>query len=45
MDKKVKIESKFLLAVEGKDECNFFKALLTHLEIFAGSVAPAIYIP
>ncbi len=33
MDKKVKIESKFLLAVEGKDECNFFKALLTHLEI------------
>ncbi|OIP42781.1 hypothetical protein AUJ95_01325 [Candidatus Desantisbacteria bacterium CG2_30_40_21] len=33
MDKSIKIESTRLLVVEGKDECNFFKALLKHLKI------------
>ncbi|MBW1617038.1 MAG: hypothetical protein JRJ49_11055 [Deltaproteobacteria bacterium] len=33
MDKSFKIATKSLLAVEGKDECNFFKALLKHLNI------------
>lgn len=33
MDKNIKITSTRLLAVEGKDECNFFNALLKHLLI------------
>ncbi|MBW1615880.1 MAG: hypothetical protein JRJ49_04960, partial [Deltaproteobacteria bacterium] len=33
MSKNFKIESKNLLAVEGKDECNFFKALLKNSDI------------
>ncbi|MBI5418255.1 hypothetical protein HZA55_10000 [Candidatus Poribacteria bacterium] len=33
MDKKTKIESTCLLAVEGKDECNFFEALLKHINL------------
>ncbi|MBW1649371.1 MAG: hypothetical protein JRJ44_01585 [Deltaproteobacteria bacterium] len=33
MDKSFKITSDNLLAVEGKDECNFFKALLEYLDI------------
>ncbi len=33
MDKNIKITSTRLLAVEGKDECNFFNALLKHLVI------------
>ncbi len=33
MGKNFKIESNNLLAVEGKDECNFFKALLKYLDI------------
>lgn len=33
MDKNTKIESTRLLAVEGKDECHFFEALLKHLNI------------
>jgi len=33
MDKNFKINSKSLLAVEGKDECNFFEALLKYLLI------------
>ncbi len=33
MEDKFKIKSTRLLVVEGKDECNFFKALLKHLDI------------
>nr|VFK57295.1 MAG: hypothetical protein BECKTUN1418F_GA0071002_11116 [Candidatus Kentron sp. TUN]VFK60193.1 MAG: hypothetical protein BECKTUN1418D_GA0071000_11186 [Candidatus Kentron sp. TUN]VFK65433.1 MAG: hypothetical protein BECKTUN1418E_GA0071001_11076 [Candidatus Kentron sp. TUN] len=33
MKKKFTIESRRLLAVEGKDECNFFEALLKHMGI------------
>lgn len=33
MDKNTKIVSNSVLAVEGKDECNFFKPLLQHLHI------------
>ncbi|MBI5214752.1 MAG: hypothetical protein HY960_03260 [Ignavibacteriae bacterium] len=33
MNKNIKIESKYLLLVEGKDECNFFDAFLSHLRI------------
>lgn len=33
MDKNFKINSKSLLAVEGKDECNFFEALSKHMQI------------
>jgi len=33
MDKNLKIESTRLLAVEGKDECNFFAALLKHIAL------------
>lgn len=33
MDKNFRITSKFLLAVEGKDECNFFTAILNFLSI------------
>jgi len=33
MDSNFKIESKRLLAVEGKDECNFFKALLKRMNV------------
>ena len=33
MDKNFRIESERFLAVEGKDECNFFKALLKHIGI------------
>ncbi len=33
MENKITIISNRLLAVEGKDECNFFKALLRHENI------------
>jgi len=33
MDKRLKIISNYILAVEGNDECNFFQALLKHLNI------------
>jgi hypothetical protein len=33
MNEKIKIISKKILAVEGKDECNFFQALLKHSKI------------
>lgn len=33
MDKSFRIESSRLLTVEGKDECNFFEALLQHINI------------
>lgn len=33
MDKNFKIQSGKLLAVEGKDECNFFNALFKHMNI------------
>jgi hypothetical protein len=33
MDRNFRIEQKRLLAVEGKDECNFFSALLVNLSI------------
>ncbi|MBF0399096.1 MAG: hypothetical protein HQK78_20145 [Desulfobacterales bacterium] len=34
MDKKVRIQKKKLLVVEGKDECNFFDALFKHLQLY-----------
>jgi len=39
MDRNFKIEQTRLLAVEGKDECNFFESLLAHLSISHVQVA------